>query len=256
MDALHRATLSLFSDLSLDGVLRRTIEAACDLANARFAALGIPDGKGGLEAFITLGMTDEEIEQIPHPPVGLGLIGEMIRTAQSIRIPEISGHPRSVGFPTGHPPMHSFLGVPIAAYGRPLGQIYLTDKQGAEEFTSEDQRLIEMLAAQAAAAIENARLYRQVLESESELTQRKLELELVNSLATTTSTAPELDALLAVMLERLIAIFGAEAGEFYLREETEGSFYKALHRGEAVGSLWEVDRFRPGEGLIGQVAKD
>ncbi|HEY48034.1 MAG TPA: GAF domain-containing sensor histidine kinase [Anaerolineae bacterium] len=255
MDVLHRATLSLFSDLSLDGVLHRIIQAARDLSGARYAALGIPDGKGGLEAFITLGMTDEEIRQMPHQPVGNGLIGEMIRAGQSIRIPEISDHPRSVGFPSGHPKMRSFLGVPIAAYGRPLGQIYLTDKAGADEFTPEDQRLIEMLAAHAAAAIENARLYRQVLESESELTQRNLELELVNSLATTTSSATELDALLEVMLERLITIFGAGAGEFYLREETEGSFYKALHRGEVIEALWEADRFRPGEGLIGQVAK-
>ncbi len=254
--ALHRATLSLFSDLSLDGVLRRIIQAARDLSRARYAALGIPDGKGGLDAFITLGMTDEEIKQIPHQPVGDGLIGEMIRTGRSIRIPEISDHSRSVGFPAGHPKMRSFLGVPIAAYGRPLGQIYLTDKQGADEFSPQDQRLIEMLAAHAAAAIENARLYRQALESESELTQRNLELELVNSLATTTSSATELDALLEVMLERLIAIFGAGAGEFYLREETEGSFYKALHRGEVIEALWETDRFRPGEGLIGQVAKE
>jgi two-component system sensor histidine kinase DevS len=255
MDALHRATLSLFSDLSLDGVLHRIIQAARDLSKARYAALGIPDDKGGLEAFLTLGMTDEEYKQITHQPVGDGLIGEMMRTGRSIRIPEISDHPRSIGFPTGHPQMHSFLGVPIAAYGRPLGQIYLTDKQGADEFTPEDQRLIEMLAAHAAAAIENARLYRQVLESESELTQRNLELELVNSLATNTSSATELDALLDVMLERLITLFGAGAGEFYLREETEGNFYKTLHRGEVVEALWEADRFRPGEGLIGQVAK-
>ncbi|HEY43514.1 MAG TPA: GAF domain-containing sensor histidine kinase [Anaerolineae bacterium] len=255
MDALHRATLSLFSDLSLDGVLHRIIQAARDLSRARYAAIGIPDGKGGLEAFLTLGMTDEQVKQIPHQPVGDGLIGEMIRTGHSIRIPEISDHPRSAGFPPGHPKMRSFLGVPIAAYGRPLGQIYLTDKQGADEFTPEDQRLIEMLAAHAAAAIENARLYRQVLESESELTQRNLELELVNSLATTTSSATELDALLEVMLERLITLFGAGVGEFYLREETEGSFYKALHRGQVIETLWEADRFRPGEGLIGQVAK-
>ncbi len=152
--------------------------------------------------------------------------------------------------------MQSFLGVPIAAYGRPLGQIYLTDKQGADIFSPEDQRLIEILATYAAAAIENARLHRQVLESESELTQRNLELELVNSLATTTSSTLELDALLEVMLERLITIFGAGAGEFYLREETEGSFYKALHRGEVTDALWDADRFRPGEGLIGQVAKE
>jgi len=262
MDALHRATLSLFSDLSLDGVLRRIIQAARELSNAHYAALGIPDGKGGLETFITLGMTDEEIKRIQssrtsglHQPVGNGLIGEMMRTGRSIRISEIADHPRSVGFPPRHPKMHSFLGVPIAAYGRPLGQIYLTDKQGADCFDAEDQRLIEMLAAHAAAAIENARLYRKVVNSESELAQRNLELELVNSIATAASSTTEPDALLEVMLERLITLFGAGVGELFLREADEGIYRKVSHRGDAVNDLWAINQFRSGQGLVGKVAK-
>jgi len=262
MDALHRATLSLFSDLSLDGVLRRIIQAARELSNARYAALGIPDGKGGLETFLTLGMTDEEIKRIqssrtsgPHQPVGNGLIGEMMRTGRSIRISEIADHPHSVGFPPRHPKMHSFLGVPIAAYGRPLGQIYLTDKQGADCFDAEDQRLIEMLAAHAAAAIENARLYRKVVNSEAELSQRNLELELVNSIATEASSTTEPDALLEVMLEQLITLFGAGVGEYFLREADEGIYRKVSHRGDAVNDLWAINQFRSGQGLVGKVAK-
>jgi signal transduction histidine kinase len=253
--ALHRATLSLFSDLSMDGVLRRIIEAARELSQARYAALGISDGKGGLETFITLGLTDEEVDRIPHLPVGDGLIGEMMHTGKSIRVPEIADHPKSVGFPSGHPRMHSFLGVPISAYGRPLGQIYLTDKQGADSFSDDDQRLIEMLAAQAAAAIENARLYRKISESENELSQRNLELELVNSLATAASSTTELNVLLEMMLERLINLFGAGAGEFFLRDEDEGFYYKVFHHGDSVEVFWDVDVFHPGEGLIGRAAK-
>ena len=255
MNALHRAILSLYSDLSLDGVLRRIIQAARELSNARYAALGIPDGKGGLEKFLTLGMKDEEIKRIPHQPVGNGLIGEMMRTGRSIRISEIADHPSSVGFPPKHPKMHSFLGVPIAAYGRPLGQIYLTNKQGADCFDAEDQRLIEMLAAQAAAAMENARLHRRVLDSETELAQRNLELELVNSLATTASSTTEPDAVLEVMLERLTTLFGAGAGELFLREAEEGIYRKVFHRGGEVNALWAVNQFRPGQGLVGEVAK-
>jgi signal transduction histidine kinase len=255
MVALHKATLTLFSDLSLDGVLRRIIQAAQDLSGARYAALGIPDGRGGLETFLTLGMTEKEIRQIPHEPVGNGLIGEMMRTGKGIRVPEIAEHPRSVGFPDGHPEMHSFLGVPITAYGRPLGQIYLTDKQDADKFSSEDQRLIEMLAAHAAAAIENARLYRQVLNSEAELTQRNLELELVNSLATAASSSTELTTLLEVILERIMTLFGSGVGEFYIRDEAEGIYIKAIHRGESIGELWDIDQFRPGQGMVGNVAK-
>lgn len=125
---LHRATLSLYTDLSPEGVLERIVRAAMELANARYGALGIPNGSGGLEQFIHIGLTPEQAAAIPHHPEGKGLLGEMLRLGRSIRIPEIREHPQSIGFPPGHPEMHSFLGVPIAAYGRPLGQIYLADK--------------------------------------------------------------------------------------------------------------------------------
>ncbi|MFN2147701.1 MAG: GAF domain-containing protein [Anaerolineales bacterium] len=256
MVALHRATLSLFSDLSLEGVLRRVIHAARELADARYAALGIPDNEGGLETFLTLGLTRDEIEHIEHQPRGEGLIGEMMRTGQSIRVPNIEAHPRSVGFPAGHPAMHSFLGVPISAYGRPLGQIYLTDKLDADEFSLEDQRLIEMLAAHAAAAIENARLYQKVLENENELSDRNEELGLMYSLATAVSSSMELDRLLEVMLQRVMKLFHAGAGEIFLLEEHEGFYQKAIHLGDAPLAFWQVDRFRLGEGLIGKVAQD
>lgn len=253
--ALHRATLSLYSDLSLDGVLQRITSAARELVNARYAALGIPDDQGGLETFIAQGMSDEEIKRIPHKPEGKGLLGEMIRMGVSIRIPEIGQHPRASGFPPGHPEMHSFLGVPIAAYGRVLGQIYLTDKLDAPAFTEQDQRLIEMLAAHAAAAIENARLYRQVITSESELSQRNEELELMNSLGTAVSSAMELDRLLEIMLERVMELFEAQAGEIFLQDVTSGVFQMAVHRGEAEQAFWEIDRFRRGEGFVGKVAE-
>lgn len=255
MEALHRASLSLFSDLSLEGVLRRVIHAAKELSHASYAALGIPDEEGGLETFITLGMSEDEIQNISHPPEGKGLLGEMIRGGQSIRIPEVSEHSKSIGFPPGHPPMHSFLGVPIAAYGRPIGQIYLTDKKDAAVFSEGDQRLIEMLAAHAAAAIENSRLYTKVLESESELFIRNQELGLINSLATVTSSSIELEELLRVMLTKVTNLFEAGGGEIFLREETEGGYRKAIHHGESADSFWLKDRFRLGEGYIGEVAE-
>jgi len=255
MLALHRATLSLFTDLSLDGVLRRVVHAAQELAHARYAALGVPDGSGGLSTFITSGLSDEEIQRIPHLPVGKGLIGEMMRTGRSIRTKEVTAHPMASGFPLGHPHMRSFLGVPIAAYGRPLGQIYLTDKEGAPEFTEHDQRLIEMLASHAAAAIENARLYRQVLESEAELTQRNEELELINSLTSAVSSSMELNDLLGEMLERVISLFAAGAGEIFLADEGRKTYRLALHRGQAKEAFWQIDRFHLGEGFIGRVVE-
>ena len=127
---LHRATLSFYNDLSLDGTLRRIVQAARDLTQARYAALGVPDGKGGLAMFLTEGLSQAEAARIPHPPIGVGLIGEVYRSGRSIRLPDLARHPRSSGFPEGHPEMRSFLGVPISAFGRPVGQIYLTERIG------------------------------------------------------------------------------------------------------------------------------
>lgn len=255
MRALHRATLALYTDLTLEGVLHRITQSAKDLANARYAAIGIPDGKGGLETFVTVGMREEEVRRIPHHPVGRGLIGEILRNGQSIRVREISRHPSAVGFPPGHPQMRSFLGVPIAAYGRPIGQIYLTDRIDAVEFSEEDQQLIELLAAHAAAAIENARLYRQVLRSQGELAQKNEELGLINNLASAVASSIDLDELLENQLERVMGLFEARAGEIFLREEHEGAFRLAIHRGEPEDSFWEKDRFHIDEGVVGRVGK-
>ena len=254
MRSLYRATLSLYSDLSLDGVLHRITTAARDLSGAHYAALGIPDGHGSLEKFIPVGMTEEQIQRIDHHPVGEGLIGEMLRRGESIRLDDLSRHPKSIGFPAGHPMMRSFLGVPISAYGRSIGQLYLTEKRGEGSFSEEDQRLIEMLASHAAAAIENARLYRQVLESEKELSQRNEELELFNTLATATSSALELDALLESMLPHVMELFGAEAGEVFLREEGTSAYRLALLKGDSPRPFWELDHFHLGEGFVGGVA--
>jgi two-component system sensor histidine kinase DevS len=255
MRSLHKATLSLYTDLSLDGVLRRITIAARELSNAKYAALGIPDEKGGLDFFITDGMSEKEIQRIPHLPMGKGLIGEMIKRGETICIPEISDHPKSVGFPPGHPKMHSFLGVPISAYGRPLGQIYLTDKQDAPCFTENDQRLIEMLAGHAAAAIENARLYRQVLRNEGELKQRNEELELIHDLTSALSGSIGLEGLLGEMLERVIGLFSAKSGDIFIVEEGSDPFNLVVHRGQEDLPIWKEKQFRLGEGFIGGVAR-
>jgi two-component system sensor histidine kinase DevS len=254
--ALHQATLSLFADLSLDGVLRRITDAARELVNARYVALGIPGESGNLDVFISSGLSDEEIQQISHPPVGVGLIGEMINIGKSIRTPEIADHPKAVGFPEGHPQMHSFLGVPISAYGRPIGQIYLTDKVGADHFSEHDQRMIEMLAAHAAAAIENARLYQQVQDSQEELRQRNEQLELVNQLTGAVSSTMDLEEMMGAMLDRIVNLFGAASGEVFLREEGTDSYHLAVHCCHRERTIWAQRKFNLGEGFIGKIAED
>lgn len=160
--ALNRAAVAVSSNLSLDKVLRQIVESARELSNARYAALGIPDGSGGLSRFIHSGMTSEVVSRIPHLPQGRGLLGALLTEGRTIRIPHITTDPRSNGFPPGHPPMDSFLGVPVRIGAEVVGNLYLTNKIGGGEFSSTDQKLIELLAANAAIAIKNARLYEQV----------------------------------------------------------------------------------------------
>ncbi len=157
--ALHKASLELVKDVSLDHLLERIAKVACEQSDARYAALGVLDENGKLVKFITVGMTDDEIKLIAHPPVGKGLIGELMDTEVPLRVPVIQEHPHSSGFPANHPSMVSFLGVPIRAANVQLGQIYLTEKIGEPEFTADDEKIIQMLAAYATAAIQNARLH-------------------------------------------------------------------------------------------------
>jgi signal transduction histidine kinase len=156
---LIESGLVLSSELALEAVLRRIVQLAVDLTRATYGALGVLDPGGRILEFITEGVTGEQRAAIGDPPTGRGVLGVLIEEGKALRIPEISGHPRSHGFPPNHPPMHSFLGTPIVARGHVFGRLYLTEKQGATEFDEEDERAVVVLAAQAGIAIENARLY-------------------------------------------------------------------------------------------------
>jgi signal transduction histidine kinase len=172
---LIEAGMVLASELALDAVLQRIVELAVDLTDARYGALGVLTQDGSrIEDFITVGITDEERARLGDPPTGHGLLGVLIRDAQPIRIPDISADPRSVGFPPNHPPMRSLLGVPITGRGRVFGDLYVTDKQHADAFDDEDERILVILATQAAVAVENARLYEETQRHASEL--RRLEV--------------------------------------------------------------------------------
>jgi signal transduction histidine kinase len=159
-DALVQAGLVLASELSLPSILQKIVELACQVADARYGALGVLETDGRMIFdFITHGVTEDERRAIGHLPVGKGILGLLITEARPIRLPKIQDHPRSVGFPPNHPPMTSFLGVPIKVRGRVYGNLYLTEKRGAAEFTEDDQEAVVTLAAQAGVAIENARLH-------------------------------------------------------------------------------------------------
>jgi len=252
--ALHQASLELVSDLSIENVLERIVQMAREQAQARYAALGVVDEQGNLIKFIPVGMTKAEIGRMAHPPVGEGLLGTLRREPGTIRIPEISADPRSIGFPKNHPMMHSFLGVPIVLGERLLGQIYLTDKLDFPEFTESDERVIETLAAYAAVAITNARLYEELVQRDQELSQRNEDLNLLNNVAAALTSSLEVDEILDKTLELAMNYLQVEAGEIFLREEGEQELRLALHRGDFAEAFSRLDRFHVGEGFIGTVA--
>jgi signal transduction histidine kinase len=161
--ALDQAVRGISGVLDVERVLQLIVDRVRDLVHAQYAALGIVDPGGAtIERFITSGISDEERERIGDLPHGRGLLGLIIRENRTYRIPDIATHPERYGFPPNHPEMHAFLGMPITASGQIVGRLYLTNKIGAREFSSDDQELVEMFALHAGIAIENARLHDQV----------------------------------------------------------------------------------------------
>jgi signal transduction histidine kinase len=155
--ALVEAGIAITSELSLDAVLQTLIRIAAELTGARYSALGVIDRAGKeLERFVTHGLDETARTAIGELPRGRGILGVLIEDARPLRLDDLTRDPRSVGFPPNHPPMHSFLGVPVMTRGVAFGNLYLAEKQPAGSFTEEDEEIVRLLAAQAAVAIENA----------------------------------------------------------------------------------------------------
>lgn len=153
------AVAAMSSDLELDKVLRRIVESACELTNARYGALGVIGDHDDLSAFITHGVDDTGRAAIGDPPHGRGILGLLIHHPGPLRLSRLQEHPASYGFPANHPPMTSFLGVPVLVRGVAFGNLYLTEKAGGAEFTEQDQALVEALASAAGVVVQNARAY-------------------------------------------------------------------------------------------------
>jgi signal transduction histidine kinase len=194
---LVNAGIALSSELSLDALLQRLVDTAAELTGARYAAIGVIDKTGQtLERFLTSGLDEEARAAIGELPHGRGILGVLIRDAKPLRLEDLSRDPRSVGFPPEHPPMTTFLGVPIVLRGVAYGNLYLTEKRGGGAFTPEDQELTQLLAAQAAVAIENARLY-------ESSTRWLRQLESLNEIGNALTSEVELEPLLAIIARNL-----------------------------------------------------
>jgi signal transduction histidine kinase len=201
--ALLEASMVITSELSLEALLQRLVTTAAALTGARYAALGVIDRSGTqLERFLTTGIDEETHRAIGDLPRGLGILGVLIDQATPLRLHDLNEDPRSVGFPPMHPPMRTFLGVPILLRGVAYGNFYLTEKSGGEDFTDEDQEIVGLLAAQAAIAIENARLYEAA-------TQWSKQLESLNEVGNALATEMDLGRLLDLVARRLRELLDA-----------------------------------------------
>src|SRR5947207_2783308 len=194
---LVEAGIALSSELSLDALLQRLVDTGAELTGARYAALGVIDKTGqALERFLTTGIDAETHAAIGDLPRGGGILGVLIREAKPLRLADLTRDPRSVGFPPNHPEMTTFLGVPIVLRGVAYGNLYLTEKHGGGPFNSEDEELTQLLAAQAAVAIENARLY-------ESSTRWLRQLESLNEIGNALTSEVELEPLLAIVARNL-----------------------------------------------------
>jgi signal transduction histidine kinase len=203
MRALLDAGVALTSELSLEALLQRLVETAAELTEARYAALGVIDPSGTeLERFVTTGIDPQTHAAIGDLPRGRGILGILIREAEVLRLHDLSDDPRSVGFPPNHPPMHTFLGVPLHLRGVAYGNLYLTEKAGGADFNREDEEIVTLLAGQAAVAIENARLY----ESATRWSQQ---LESLVEVGAALARETDLPNLLNLVARRLRELIGA-----------------------------------------------
>ncbi|MEU7069901.1 GAF domain-containing protein [Streptomyces narbonensis] len=224
LSGLLEAVMAVGRELDLPQVLRDIVEAAVTVVDAEYGALGVIGDDSRLSEFVPIGIGDDLRAQIGDLPSGHGLLGELIRNPQPLRLSELSEHPASYGFPPHHPPMHSFLGVPIRVRDEVFGNLYLTEKRGGADFDAEDEAVATTLAVAAGIAIENARLY-----EEGRVRQRWLAAS--SDFTSALLSGAEETEVLGGMLEQAVDIAGADMGVFYL-VGPGGELRGSLARGE------------------------
>jgi signal transduction histidine kinase len=200
----------VLADLDLEAVLKKVLASARELTEARYAALGVLDSDGRrLERFLTLGIDEATRSAIGPLPTGRGVLGTLISHPAPLRLPDVGSHPQSYGFPIGHPPMGTFLGVPVVVGGRPYGNLYLTDKAGGQEFSVDDQEAVELLAEFAGVAIDHARRFTGSEARRRDLQQTVGALDATLQIARALGGQTDLDAILTLVAKRGRALVSA-----------------------------------------------
>ena len=242
LEALLEAGRGLVAHLEVDAVLEELLRVACELTGARYAALGVLDEhRRRLERFVTRGVDAATREAIGDLPRGHGVLGELIRDPAPLRLDDVSGHPRSYGFPAHHPPMRSFLGVPIVIRGEPWGNLYLTEKAGGP-FDEADETATVVLADWAALAVDNARLYEDAGRRRAEAERAVRRVEASAAIARAVGSETDLDGVLELVVKRGRALLDARSVVLLLVDGDE--FQLAASAGQvaagAVGGRFPI----------------
>jgi signal transduction histidine kinase len=213
---------TLVSELEAETVLRRLLDAAREITGARYAALGVlSEDRKTLRRFLTVGIDEAAHREIGDLPRGRGVLGVLISEPKPLRLPHVGDHPRSYGFPANHPPMDSFLGVPVLIRGEPFGNLYLTNKEGGGEFTDDDEEAAVVLADWTAIAIDNARLFERESERRTELERAVRGLEATTTIARAMGGETDLERILELIVKRGRALVEARAMLILLEEGEE-----------------------------------
>ncbi|WP_345378430.1 GAF domain-containing sensor histidine kinase [Pseudonocardia yuanmonensis] len=240
MQSLLDAVLAVAAGLELETTLRRIVQAAVDLVDARYGALGVLAPDGSISRFIDVGLHPGERETLGPPPTGKGLLGQLILDPEPLRLADLTAHPSSVGFPANHPPMHSFLGVPVRVRDSVYGNLYLTERIGGGEFTADDEVVLQALAAAAGIAVQNADLFEQGR-------VRQMWLEALGEVrGEVLAGAPDADVL-RLVATRTLELTGSVAAVVLLGPDDDGCFRFASGAGAALGI--PAGTFHPGAEL-------
>ncbi len=223
------AFLSVSSGLDLETTLRRIVETACDLVDARYGALGVLAPQGGLAAFIHVGIDVERAAAMGSLPEGKGVLGQLITEPYPLRIPDLSRHPASVGFPPGHPEMHTFLGVPVLVRGTVFGNLYMTEKRHGE-FSPEDEAVLSALAGAAGVAIDNARLY-------EEAEERRRWATALSDVRASLLEADSAEGALLLIADRVAALTGAHAAWIMAGPDADDCYDVRVQVGDGLEDL-------------------
>ncbi len=227
----------IISELDLETLLTRVLSTACELTGARYAAVGVLDeDRHALERFLTRGIDEERRAEIGELPRGRGVLGVLIEHPTALRLADVGSHPSSYGFPPGHPPMTTFLGVPIRIRGEAWGNLYLTEKEGGE-FTAEDEAAADLLATWVGIAVENARLYDRERHRAAELEQAVRGMRATTDIAKAVGGEMELERVLELIVKRGRALVHAESLSIALREGDELAVRAASATSSPVSSV-------------------